>query len=158
MIYYYERQVVVYMKQKKLIKWLFLMIWMLIIFIFSNQAHSGQATHDIIEHLLPSIKTNTLIDIINFFIRKSAHLTEYFILALLTMSLLKEYSQKEKTIILFSILYCFLYACTDEFHQSFVPGRTAAFKDVLIDTTGAIIAIALYTIYTKKYSMKKSKS
>ena len=35
----------------------------------------------------------------------------------------------------------FLYACTDEFHQLFVPGRAGRFTDVLIDTTGGIIML-----------------
>ena len=36
-----------------------------------------------------------------------------------------------------------LYACTDEFHQSFVPGRVAAVHDVLIDSAGAWLALGL---------------
>lgn len=36
-----------------------------------------------------------------------------------------------------------LYACTDEFHQWFVPGRNAWWVDVVIDTTGAATAIFL---------------
>ena len=39
-----------------------------------------------------------------------------------------------------------LYACTDEFHQIFVPGREGAFRDVIIDTCGGITLILLYNL------------
>jgi len=42
----------------------------------------------------------------------------------------------------------FLYACTDEFHQSFVPGRACLFRDVMIDTSGG--AFAMIIKYFKK--------
>lgn len=137
------------MNKKKIIKWLFLIIWMLVIFLFSHQANSGEVTHGIIEQILPGIKTSSLIDFLNFIIRKSAHITEYFILTLLTISLLKEYTKKERRILLISIIFCFLYATTDEFHQSFVAGRTRTFKDVLIDTSGGILALIIYFFYQK---------
>ncbi len=84
----------------KLKKWLILIVWMFIIFIFSNQPHSGSVTHDMVEQILPNIKFDSLINIINFTIRKLAHLSEYFILTLLTISLSKEYIKKEKIILL----------------------------------------------------------
>ena len=143
------------MNKKKLIKWLVLLLWMLVIFLFSSQPHSGEATKSIIENIIPNIKTNSLLDMINFIVRKSAHVTEYFILALLTISLLKEYTKKERTILLSSIIFCFIYAMTDEYHQSFVPGRSSLFRDVLIDTSGSLIALLGYYFYLKKFTTKK---
>jgi len=43
-------------------------------------------------------------------------------------------------------LLSFLYACSDEFHQTFVPGRAGQFKDVLIDTAGALIGLIVVTL------------
>ena len=136
---------------KKTIKWILFLLWLSVIFIFSHQPYSGDATHNIIGNILPLIKTSNLLDIVNYIIRKSAHFTEYFILALLTISLLKEYTKKEILIITYSIIFCFLYAYLDEFHQSFVPGRTSKFTDVLIDTSGSVISSTLYIIIKKKY-------
>ena len=59
-------------------------------------------------------------------------------------------------------LICMIYASTDEFHQTFVAGRSGAFTDCLIDTSGAIFGViaalilycVLYTIMTK-YQKKK---
>ncbi|MBQ3466792.1 MAG: VanZ family protein, partial [Oscillospiraceae bacterium] len=39
------------------------------------------------------------------------------------------------------LLFCFLYACSDEFHQLFVPGRAGMFSDVLIDTVGVLFGL-----------------
>lgn len=77
-----------------------------------------------------------------FLIRKAAHFTEYAILSLLIWRGWKGYFRVIPPWWA-PVLGCFLYACTDEFHQSFVPGRGAAFTDVLIDTSGALVAMVL---------------
>ena len=66
-----------------------------------------------------------------------------------------------------SIVVCFVYACTDEFHQLFVDGRAGLFSDVIIDTIGAtisfIIVDAIHRIISlihkkdKRLSNKKEK-
>lgn len=137
------------MKKKKIIKWTLLLIWMLVIFLLSNQPNSGATTYGIIEKILPNVQTNTLISTLNYIIRKLAHITEYFVLAFLTVSLLKEYTKNERLIIFTSIIFCISYAITDEFHQLYVIGRTGAIKDVGIDTIGSIIYLIIYFIYTK---------
>ena len=142
------------MNKSKLLKLLILILWMGIIFCFSNQPNSGQVTHDIIEETITTVKTDTLIDIINFIIRKSAHMTEYFILTILFVSLYKEYTNNKNKIIIISIISCFLYACTDEIHQLFIIGRTGQFIDVLIDTIGGLLFIIPYYIYINKENSK----
>ena len=68
-------------------------------------------------------------------VRKLAHATEYAILALLWFGALGSKPQ--------AVVIAFLYACTDEFHQLFVPGRAGLFTDVLIDTSGALAAMII---------------
>lgn len=142
------------MKSKKLRAWIILIIWMGIIFLLSHQPNSGKATYNVIENILPSIQTPSLLNTINFIIRKSAHLIEYFILAFLTVSLLKEYTSKQIIIFIISLFFCFSYAVTDEYHQLFIQGRTGALKDVFIDTTGSIIFLIMYFIYLKMIKIK----
>ncbi|MDI1321017.1 MAG: VanZ family protein, partial [bacterium] len=48
-----------------------------------------------------------------------------------------------------ALLLAAVYAATDEFHQSFVPGRTASLGDVLIDITGAFVALAVAAAWQK---------
>ena len=62
--------------------------------------------------------------------------------------------KKEKIILLISIIFCFIFALTDEYHQSLVPGRTSVFTDVIIDTIGGILSIITYKIYTKTKHQK----
>lgn len=68
-------------------------------------------------------------------VRKLAHATEYAILALLWFG---AFGSQIK-----SVEIAFLYACTDEFHQLFVPGRAGLLTDVLIDTSGAVVAMII---------------
>lgn len=52
-----------------------------------------------------------------------------------------------------SILIAALYGLSDEFHQSFVPGRTPELKDLIVDTTAALAAVVTIKLLTK---LKKS--
>lgn len=135
---------------KKIIKWTLLILWMIVIFLFSNQAHSGDITHNALENVFFNIQPAWIIDTLNFLIRKLAHITEYLILFFLIISLLKEYSLNDRKIILVSIVFCLIYAITDELHQSLIPGRTSTYKDVLIDISGVLIASISYYIYNRK--------
>ena len=136
-------------------------IWMGVIFYMSNQPasissiHSGNTINIISK--LPIIGNImdylTSINIGEFIVRKCAHMFSYCILAIfLFMSV---YEDNIKKAIIIAFLGTFLYACSDEFHQLFIPGRSGEFRDVLIDTSGGIIGIlTLYFII--KFS-KKSK-
>lgn len=42
------------------------------------------------------------------------------------------------------VLFCLLYGISDEFHQSFVPGRDSSAGDLLADTAGAFLAVVLW--------------
>jgi len=108
--------------------------WMGVIFYFSNQANSNQVTEEIFGGL-------------NYFVRKGAHLTEYAILLSLCqwfkLSLddppIKLRPQTKFVNLLPPFAVTVLYAMSDEWHQSFVPARSALFSDVLIDSTGAAL-------------------
>lgn len=90
-----------------------------------------------------------------FFVRKTAHVTEYFLLTLsLFLPLRVWLSRTEETVksfvlrfLLPTFLLSVLCAATDEFHQSFVPGRCGTPTDVLVDSIGIVVAcgILLYS-------------
>lgn len=73
-------------------------------------------------------------------VRKCGHLAEYTLLGLLIMSHVSDFRKRAW---LWTVPAGFIYAASDEFHQYFVPGRSALFTDVLIDTSGVIIGILL---------------
>lgn len=74
-----------------------------------------------------------------FPIRKAAHMTEYFILACFICLPLYVYGVRGKRMVIAAVLLCAAFAASDEFHQSFVGGRTPAVRDVCIDTAGALL-------------------
>ena len=58
-------------------------------------------------------------------------------------------------IILLAIIFCLIYACSDEFHQFFVAGRAGRLTDILIDTTGSILGVLTYYLVYNKYNKIK---
>ena len=82
-------------------------------------------------------------------VRKSAHFTIYLLLGLIFISLLKEYNITGKRSIIYTVIFVCLYACSDEIHQLFVPGRSGEVLDVLIDTTGGFIGTMIYKLYRR---------
>ena len=127
---------------KKIIKLLFIVIWLLVIFLFSNQdgSTSTSLTNGILEKYLFFVDS----DIFFMIIRKMAHITEYFILGILVLNFINEFKVDKKIII--SILICFILASFDEFHQLFIPDRTGRLLDVLIDMIGASLGILILSL------------
>lgn len=78
-------------------------------------------------------------------VRKLAHMTEYASLGVLSCALALTFGMKIKNL-LFAFLFCVLYSGSDEFHQLFVPGRSGQITDVLIDSGGALIGIAGFSL------------
>jgi len=58
---------------------------------------------------------------------------------------------------LFAFLICVIYAISDEIHQLFVPGRTGQLKDVIIDSSGSFVGIAIVIIVIKLLEMKRNR-
>ena len=151
---------------KKVFKLMLLILWMILIFCFSNQRadDSSKLSDGVIVKVasifvkdnLTNNKKDELIDKYTFIIRKTAQFSVYLILGILSINLLSSFNIKR--IIMFSSLFCFIYACTDEFHQLFVNGRAGRFTDVLIDTSGGVIMllivfiISLAVLRRKKYN------
>lgn len=74
------------------------------------------------------------------------HTAEYVIFALLISRAIKEYYPNQYALkrFLWVVALAIIYALTDEFHQSFVPYRTAAMSDVFIDGVGSLIGGLFY--------------
>ncbi len=100
-------------------------------------------------------KMNSVIEKLNRPLRKCMHASVYFILAILVFLSFKSFKINGWKLYVFPILICFIYACTDEFHQSFVSGRTSEFTDVLIDTAGAVVGIIVVNLLFKIFHKSK---
>ena len=139
--------------QRKMIYLLLLILWISVIFYMSNQpAEISNNQSNFIIRILGILGFHVYgesAELLNFFIRKIAHFTEYMILAYLTFNVFDCYNLSRRNVILFSILFVFVYASSDEIHQYFVPGRECALRDVIIDTSGGITGIILINFYRK---------
>jgi VanZ family protein len=83
---------------------------------------------------------------INFITRKLAHMTEYFALAIAVSFPLYVYGLHGILLMLTAGMICVAFACGDEYHQSFVSGRSPSMKDVGIDSIGVFFGIILVRI------------
>ncbi|MGY0372849.1 VanZ family protein [Clostridium sp. JNZ J1-5] len=145
------------MKKNTIVKWLLVIFWMIVIFKFSNEPAviSSEKSGSVI-NLLGSLGVNLdsyFGELANFIVRKAGHFTEYCILYMLLYNAIAEKVSFKKCLIL-SLVLTFLYASSDEFHQTFVQGREGKFTDVLIDTLGGIFGLSMICLF--KYIRNKS--
>jgi len=141
--------------RKKHIDWILVIGWMALIFIFSSQpAEVSNGNNKFVINLfnLIGLDLNSIFGVlVDFIIRKAAHFIEYFVLYILLYRATRIKRNKDIKPLICSILIVFLYACSDEFHQAFVPGRGPAFRDVLVDTSAGLTAfLIMYICNIKK--------
>lgn len=90
---------------------------------------------------IPSLKTDLEYD---FFLRKAAHITEYFIFTFLLYRAFKgSFKMNPFRLFIYPAAFALLYAISDEIHQYFVFGRCCSKRDVVIDAIGIIILYIL---------------
>lgn len=145
---------------RKVIKFTLVICCMLIIFMFSSDSGtaSSKKSDSVIINLVDVISNKKVnnkdrdkyIEKYVFPVRKCAHFTVYLILGILVISLLSEYRILNFKTVLYTLLIVFLYACSDEFHQLFVSGRSSEIRDVLIDSSGGFIGSYLYYLFRRK--------
>jgi VanZ family protein len=89
---------------------------------------------------------------INLVLRKLGHLTEYAILATLLWRALRDLvrSRSFYPLALIALIACAIFATTDEFHQSFIPSRTASPNDVMIDICGAATGLVICMLFAAR--------
>lgn len=137
--------------------WLPVIVWMALIFSASADAASGARSSRIIEPIIrwvkPDISRETLWTIV-VVIRKTAHVLEYAVLAMLLWRArrkpaLAKGQPWDWSHAAFAIAVAALYALTDEIHQSLVPNRGASFGDVCLDTAGAVFGVAVVWVLVR---------
>ena len=89
---------------------------------------------------------NELIAMIHRYVRKTAHVTEYFCLAASVAFPLYVYRLRGFALTLIAGAFCVAFACLDEYHQTFVAGRVGTIRDVYIDSIGILIGIIVVRI------------
>jgi len=111
--------------------WLPVLLWCSIIFYLSS---------------IPGLKL--FYGVTDIILRKLAHMTEYFVLMLLLYrAFRKSCRMKFGTLLFSSAFLSFLYALSDEYHQTFILNRSGNFIDVAIDSIGIFAAVFVYLKY-----------
>ena len=103
----------------------------------ANDAFDQGWSVDHIHHLSENLQ---------FYIRKTAHFTEYFLLAVSVAFPLYVYGVRGLWLVFSAGAFCVGFACLDEYHQSFVGGRSPQRRDVFIDSCGVMLGIIVTRI------------
>jgi VanZ family protein len=134
------------MKINILLNWLAVLLWASIIYYLSS---------------VPNLSSGLESD---FFLRKTAHIFVYFVLTMLIFNaLMKSYFfelRNREFFIKMSLLAFFLsfvYAISDEYHQTFVFGRHGDVKDIFIDSVGIAVSVLLFNKFKLFSGPKKEK-
>ncbi len=110
--------------------WVPVFLWAFVIFLFSSMPTSPVSQ----------------IRLADFMVKKSAHIVEYGVFTTLIYRALIASGIDKKKSGAFSVILAVFYAITDEFHQSFTPGRDPKVRDVFFDTIGSVSSI--YVIWS----------
>lgn len=150
----------------RIISSLLLIGWMGLIFYLSHQNAddssllSGGLIEKVIGFLFPDISVEALENLVvslQFIVRKGAHFTIYAVLGVLSFITFITYNAMPLALRTFlSLLVSVVYSVSDEYHQTFVKGRSGELRDVLIDSAGALLGIILsLVIYVIHKAIKK---
>ena len=133
-------------------------LWYWVIWRFSAQsaAVSGDLSDRLLWKLLALVspafsRTDTdtqtaAVELLSFFERKAAHMFLYFVLILLIWLALLPLVRGRKGQAALAASLCAVLAGLDEYHQTFIPGRSGEVRDVCVDLTGAAIALLLVVL------------
>lgn len=156
------------MKHKKRIAIIFLIVaagCAVGMFYFSNQNgdRSNGISEDIVLHILNLLSISPdssikVMDLANFVIRKLAHFSEYTVLGIGLCGLMRVLVKRYWGIT--AIVLGAVLASLDEFHQLFIPGRSAMVSDVVIDSCGVVVGSIIFTLIIllqekKRWNSKK---
>lgn len=159
--------------KRALIAWLPVVILCGVIFYSSSQPANEQDVKPALEGLLseeslswfPSMEfyygrqlvstDDGIYAFLEFWIRKGAHFATFGVLGLLFLRAWRKYTLLEPASIA-ALLCTFLYAASDEWHQSFVVNRTGRIADVVLDTSGALCFILIAYIIIRRRERKRS--
>ena len=158
------------MKIKIIISWILVIVWMILIFFFSNMNslksnnNSKNSITTVIETTVnvtnsigltdkhpTSNELNKISDQLNYPLRKVMHFFEYFVLSILILNALINSGVNGKNLFVIGITLCIIYSISDEIHQLFIDGRSGKVIDIVIDTIGILLGSLIYKKFVIKY-------
>jgi VanZ family protein len=132
-----------------------LLFWMFLISLASSSEFSALNTSQVFRPLILWIFPNLSeerVAAIHFFMRKLGHFSEYAVLGILAA---RAFSGSANAFLKqhwfqVALLLIVCYALLDEFHQSFVPNRTASIFDSAIDVAGGLAALLVFLYWRRR--------
>lgn len=153
------------MKKIKVVSCIATIAVMALIFFFSSQtaAVSSQTSSGITRKIAELLAVITQTDdvksiqeVLHTIVRKAAHFTLFFILALSAANTFFQLFGLEKgKLFIITVAFCLFYAITDEVHQMFVPGRAAMLNDIMIDLFGSFCGGGIFILLRYLYKRRK---
>jgi VanZ family protein len=127
--------------------WIPAILWAVVISLFSTDEFSSSSTSRIIGPLVLWIIPNAspeLQETVHHAVRKLGHWSEYFVLAWLVLHGFEGETRRALRArwMVWTLALVLLYALGDEFHQVFVPSRSARLADSMINFLGGLCAVA----------------
>jgi VanZ family protein len=102
-----------------------------------------------------SVSSSNPYDFVEFLFRKAGHIIGYFVLTLLWIKTLSYTNIILRRRLAYSLMLAIGYAALDEFHQTFVPGRSGHLIDVVVvDLLGSVLAVGI-VLFTNLVKRKK---
>ena len=132
--------------------WVLVLVWMGVIAYLShqpvyesNELSSAVAAVAIraVAEVVPEATVVVNPSLMNHIVRKGAHVVAYMVLGFLVLNAQYASGAVGVKSLAATMLICVLFAASDEWHQTFVPGRGGQMSDVLLDSVGAVVGIVL---------------
>ena len=153
---------------KKVVLWILVIGCMATIFGFSSQVaeESKKTSSKVITKVVETVdikkeltkpQKEKITEDLTFIVRKGAHFSIYALLGMFMFLLVQEYNLTKKKCFVTAIAAAFIYACSDEFHQTFVSGRSGELRDIFIDTAGAMVGCAFVIFIKYIYSKVRNR-
>ena len=147
---------------------------MVMIFAFSTEdAEHSDRTSGLISRRVLSIihpeyeqleesRQKLLYDDVQHIVRKCAHFTEYMLLGLMLRLCLESWFgrkvRKSRRLTLAGFCGGTVYACTDEFHQLLIEGRSGQWSDVLVDGSGVLLGVMIAALLIRRINRKSAET
>lgn len=112
---------------------------------------------DIVSIVNKNVKEESLIDNVTFYARKLAHFSIYTLLGIWLLNEMNTFKISTLKRVIICLSFGVIYAISDEFHQSFISGRSQEIRDVCIDACGVLFGCILVLIIGKILKLIKRK-
>jgi VanZ family protein len=137
------------------IRWGPAVLVMVIIFWLSSipGKEVGLAMEPVLQHVPKSVVVSSQMAPLKISWLKMGHVVMYACLGLTYLHALRPSGSRAPTL---AVLLALVFALSDEFHQSFVPGRSAGLMDVVLDVGAAALAVSIWVLVSHQGRKRKT--